>query len=65
MPHLNVEISEEAMRHARREAARAGMLLRKWVERTLLAAGEPPRNGTAGAHVSREKGEVHYEPLEE
>jgi hypothetical protein len=38
MPHLNVDISQEAYDAAKAGSDEAGMLLRKWVERIILDA---------------------------
>lgn len=56
MPHLNVELSDETIATAKEGAARAGMLLRKWVERAILRAAQAERPV---------KSERTYEPMEE
>ena len=38
MPHLNVDISQDAYDAAKAGSDEAGMLLRKWVERIILDA---------------------------
>lgn len=43
MRNLNVEIEDAAYEAAKLAAANAGMLLRKWVERAILAAAEPEK----------------------
>lgn len=45
MPFLHVEISEEAQRAAKVEAARAGLTLKEWIDWLILTvtAGLPMR----------------------
>ena len=44
MPFINVEVSQECADTAREAAAKAGMLLKKWVERAIVtqARAEAP-----------------------
>jgi len=42
MPQLNVKISSDAYDAAKSGADRAGMLLRKWIERLILDATRKP-----------------------
>lgn len=58
MPHLNVEVSEQAMAAARDGASEAGMLLRRYVERVLLAARQKPEAD------QNQKPELTYGPIE-
>jgi hypothetical protein len=62
--HLNVDISEEAYRHAKLESARAGMLLRKWVERRILEDSPPPAKSNGAARTAPTK-DYEYVPLGE
>lgn len=57
MRDLNVKISDEAYDAAKEGAARAGMLLRIWVERLILS--------TKTRANTPEKPERTYEPMEE
>ncbi len=54
MPYINVEVDEETVRLAREASSRAGMLLKKWVERAVLAAAE----------AEKPRSEPRYVPLE-
>lgn len=57
MPHLNVEISEDAMRKAKVAAAAAGVALRHWIDSLIIDATQPTKEPTKGERV--------YAPLED
>lgn len=65
MRNLNVEIEDATYEAAKASAGRAGMLLRKWVERAILDAADLPDNpAVPGAKPVRLREPVNV-PLED
>lgn len=69
MPNINVPVDQAVYDAAKVSAAKAGMLFRKWVERAIADACDPPRESAAEAldslHQKIKLREPRYSPVED